>query len=84
MEFEFRDIRKFISLILCIGTMQFTTNYAFEHMSVGYALSLFQLSVIVSVVLGYRFFKEQDISKKLTGAIIMVIGSVIIILLRNT
>lgn len=69
-------------LVLCIGTMQYTTNYVFSHMNVGYALALFQLSTIVSIFLGYRIFKEQNIKKKLVGAIIMVIGSGVIILLN--
>lgn len=70
----------FAALAGCIGLMQFTTNYVFEHMRVGYALSLFQLSVLVNIFLGYRIFKEQDIYKKLIGGIIMIIGSVIIIM----
>jgi drug/metabolite transporter (DMT)-like permease len=52
-------------------------------MPVGYALSLFQLSTIVSVFFGHRFFNEQDIRKKLIGSAIMIAGSVIIILLKN-
>jgi drug/metabolite transporter (DMT)-like permease len=76
------DFGTYFLLILCIGTMQFTTNYALDHMSVAYALSLFQLSAIISVLLGHRFFNEQDIRKKLIGSIIMIIGSVIIILFR--
>jgi len=76
-------IGKFAFLIVCIGTMQLTTNYTFEHMAVGYALSLFQLSTIVSVLLGYGFFKELDIRKKLIGSAIMIIGSIVIILLKN-
>jgi len=78
------DIRKFALLIACIGTMQFTTNYTFEHMPVGYSLSLFQLSSIVSVFFGYRFFRERDIRKKLLGSFIMIIGSVLIIFLKNS
>lgn len=70
----------FAALAGCIGLMQFTTNYVFEQMPVGYALSLFQLSVLVNIFLGYRIFKEQDIYKKLIGGIIMIIGSVIIIM----
>jgi len=70
-------------LVICIGTMQYTTTYTFDHMPVGYALSLFQLSIIVSVLLGYQVFKEQDIRKKLLGSVIMIAGSVIIILLKN-
>jgi drug/metabolite transporter (DMT)-like permease len=69
-------------LVLCIGTMQLSTNYVFDHMPVGYALALFQLSAVVSVWLGYRFFKEKDLAKKLLGAAIMIIGSVLIILLQ--
>lgn len=77
------EFSKYSMLIICIGTMQFTTNYVFEHMAVGYALSLFQLSIIVSVLLGHRIFKEQDIRKKLIGSAIMIIGSIVIILLKN-
>lgn len=69
-------------LLLCLGTMQFTTNYAFQHMPVGYALALFQLSTIVSVLLGYRVFKETNIRQKLIGAVIMIAGSLLIMLLK--
>jgi drug/metabolite transporter (DMT)-like permease len=74
---------KYALLVICVGTMQFSTNYVFDHMPVGYALSLFQLSTIVSVFFGHRFFNEQDIRKKLIGSAIMIAGSVIIILFRN-
>lgn len=76
------DAGKYAMLLLCVGTMQLTTNYAFAHMPVGYALSLFQLSVIVSILLGHRIFKEQNIRKKLIGSFIMIAGSVVIILLK--
>ena len=77
------DTVTFILLILCIGIMQLTTLYVFDHMPVGYALALFQLSTIVSVFLGHHVFKEKDIRKKLLGAVIMMLGSVIIILLKD-
>ncbi|HLN72769.1 MAG TPA: EamA family transporter [Prolixibacteraceae bacterium] len=77
------DYQRYLLLIICIGTMQYTTNYAFEHMPVGYALSLFQLSIIISVLLGHKIFKEQDIRKKLIGSVIMIIGSVLVILLKD-
>jgi drug/metabolite transporter (DMT)-like permease len=79
---KIKDFNKYLYLIICIATMQFTTNYTFNHISIGYALSLFQLSVIISVFLGYRFFKEADIYKKLFGSAIMIAGSVLIILLK--
>jgi drug/metabolite transporter (DMT)-like permease len=80
--FTSRQLVHFVCLILCLGIMQLTTNYVFDHMQVGYALALFQLSTIVSVLLGYRIFKEQEIPKKLLGAAIMLLGSVLIILLK--
>jgi len=80
---ELSNFSKYLFLIVCIGTMQFTTNYSFDHMPVGYALSLFQLSTIISVIFGYRLFKELDFRKKLIGTVIMIIGSIIIILFKT-
>ena len=79
---KIRDLFSYFYLVLCIGTMQYTTNYVFDHMEVGYALALFQLSTIVSIFVGYRIFKEENITKKLIGSVIMVAGSVMIILLK--
>jgi drug/metabolite transporter (DMT)-like permease len=77
------NFSKYFFLVVCIGTMQFTTNYAFDHLQVGYALSLFQLSTLVSVFFGHRFFKEKNIRKKMIGTFIMITGSIIIILFQN-
>jgi drug/metabolite transporter (DMT)-like permease len=73
---------RYMLLVMCIGTMQFSTNYAFSHMPVGYALSLFQLSAIVSILIGHKIFNEKDIRKKLIGSTIMIAGSLIIILFK--
>ncbi|MEO8762779.1 MAG: EamA family transporter [Ginsengibacter sp.] len=73
-------ISKYVYLVICVGTMQFTTTYAFKHMPVGYALALFQLSIIISVLLGHHVFKEKDLRKKLAGSAIMIVGSVLIII----
>ena len=67
-------------LILAVGVMQYSTNFVFSKMNVAYALALFQLSTLLSVLLGVNIFKEKNLKKKLTGAIIMLIGSVLIIL----
>jgi drug/metabolite transporter (DMT)-like permease len=77
------DFGPYMYLVLCIGLMQLTTNYVFDHMPVGYALALFQLSTLVSVLLGQRVFKETDIRKKLIGSLIMIGGSLLIILLNG-
>lgn len=70
----------FLGLVLSVGLMQWSTNYVFAKMSVGYALALFQLSAILSVFYGRFFFRETRILQKLLGACVMVAGSVLIIL----
>ncbi|MCO5238392.1 MAG: EamA family transporter [Chitinophagaceae bacterium] len=79
---RFKYYYKFLLLVTCVGIMTFTTNYVFDHMPVGYALSLFQLSTMVSILFGYKFFSEREIGKKVLGAAIMIAGSVMIILLK--
>jgi drug/metabolite transporter (DMT)-like permease len=73
---------RYFAIAVCVGLSQYATNVIFGRMNVGYALSLFQLSAVVSVFLGYKVFKESDIRRKLTGAAIMIAGSVVIIFLN--
>ena len=79
---SWQDGGNYLGLLLCIGTMQLSTNFVFEHIAVGYALALFQLSALVTVFLGYQFFQEKDLKKKLVGSLVMIAGSVVIILLK--
>ncbi len=79
---EARQLKAYAAIVLCLGTTQFAATHIFAHMNVGYAMALFQLSSIVSIVLGWRIFKERDIRKKMLGAVIMLAGSVLIILLN--
>lgn len=69
-----------VYIALLIGIMEYSTNYVFERMNVGYALSLFQLSTLVTVFLGYKIFKEKDVKNKIIGSAIMILGSCLIIL----
>lgn len=69
-----------IIIAFCLGLMQYSTNYIFSKINVGYALALFQLSSLITVFLGYKMFKEKNITKKLVGTTIMIIGSCLIIL----
>ncbi len=80
---EKNSLIKYLWLVGCVGIMQFSTNYVFDHMQVGFALSLFQLSTIVSVILGYKVFQESEIRKKLIGTTVMIVGSILIILFKN-
>lgn len=70
----------YILTALCFGLMTFTTAYVFKYMNVGCALSLFQLSIIINVILGYRLFNEKNLIKKLFGSLIILIGSATILI----
>jgi drug/metabolite transporter (DMT)-like permease len=78
--FALPEYKKYLLLAASIGVMQLSTNYAFRNMNVGYALALFQLSAIVSLFFGWRYFDEHGIFRKLLGSVIMISGSVLIIL----
>ena len=67
-------------LAFTTGVMQLSTLYAFGTLQVGYALALFQLSTLLTVILGHRYFQEQNIRKRLLGTLIMVGGAVIIVM----
>ena len=77
------DLKIYLYLILCIGLMQFTTTYIFRYIPVGYALALFQSSIILNILFGQKVFGERDIPKKLIGSLIMIVGSLLLILLKN-
>lgn len=70
----------YISTTFCFAIMTFTTAYVFKYMNVGYALSLFQLSIILNVILGYKLFNEKNLIKKLLGSLIILIGSAAILI----
>lgn len=70
----------YILTTMCFGLMTFTTAYVFRYMNVGYALSLFQLSIIINVILGYKLFNEKNLLKKLIGSLIILIGSATIMI----
>ena len=55
-------VGNYLLLITCVGLMIVTTNYVFREIQVSYGLALFQLSILLSVVLGYRIFNEQHFS----------------------
>ena len=62
------------------GVMAFMTAIVFKRIQVSYALSLFQLSILLNLFFGRQIFKEKDILRKLTGSVIIIAGSVLILL----
>ena len=78
--FKISSIKNQILLILCVGLMQFSTNFVFSKINVSYALAMFQLSTLLSVFLGVNIFHEKQLKRKLTASAVMILGAVIIIL----
>ena len=76
-----REWRSSAALAVTTGLMQLATLLAFGAMPVGYALALFQLSAVVSVLLGARYFAERSIRRRLAGSAVMVAGAALIVTL---
>ena len=66
-------------LAVTTGVMQLTSLLTFGKLQVGYSLALFQLSTLISVFLGYRYFQEGQIRKRLLGSAIMAAGAALIV-----
>lgn len=66
-------------LAVTTGLMQLTTVLTFGTLQVGYSLALFQMSTLLSVFLGHRYFQERHIRKRLFGSMVMVAGAVMIV-----
>jgi drug/metabolite transporter (DMT)-like permease len=75
-----RALGRFLSLALATGTMQLATLLTLRDFQVGYSLALFQLSTIVSVFLGGRYFGESNIRERFVGATVMAAGAALIVL----
>jgi drug/metabolite transporter (DMT)-like permease len=73
-------VRDIAALLVFFLILQISTLMVFKGMLVGYALALFQLSALVSVFFGYRFFGERHVVPRLLAAGVMVAGALILIL----
>lgn len=67
------------SIGVMIFIMQYCTLVLLSHMLVAYTLALFQMSMVLQVLVGYQVFKEKDILRKLLAAIVMMLGSLLVI-----
>lgn len=73
-----QQISTYLMLALKTGLMQFSTLYTFGVLQVGYSLALFQTSALLSVLFGYKIFREQNVLQRLLGASIVVICAIFI------
>lgn len=70
----------FMALGVSLMLMQGLTIWLFSKMSVGYALALFQLSVLIQVFLGVKLFGERDFQRRFFAASVMSIGAIVVLL----
>lgn len=68
-----------VALTLTTGIMQFCTLVTLKQMPVGIALSLFQISTLLSVFLGKAVFQEPHFGRRLAGATIMACGASLLV-----
>ena len=74
-----KNRRTYCWLAVTTGLMQLTTVLTFGTLQVGYSLALFQMSTLLTVVLGHRYFQEGHIRKRLFGSAVMAAGAVLIV-----
>ena len=60
--------------------MQLATVLTFGVLQVGYSLALFQLSALISVFLGYRYFQEAQMRTRIAGSLVMTAGAAMIVM----
>jgi drug/metabolite transporter (DMT)-like permease len=75
-----RHSRTYLWLVVTTGLMQLSTVLTFDKLHVGYSLALFQMSTVISVFLGYQYFQERQIRKRLFGSVVMAAGAVLIVM----
>ncbi len=74
-----RETATYLRLAAATGVMQSCTLLTFGALQVGYSLALFQLSTVISVWLGWRYFNEPNIRRRFVGSLVMVVGASLII-----
>lgn len=70
------------ALAVSTGVMQYSTLVTFAAAPVASALALFQLSSILSVLLGYHLFREPHVVRRLLASTVMALGAVLLVLDR--
>lgn len=68
-----------VAIVIFIAVMQMFTLLVFKRIQVGYSLAFFQLSALVSVILGKTVFEERHFRRRLVAALFMMIGAAAII-----
>ncbi|RPI03671.1 MAG: hypothetical protein EHM72_00890 [Calditrichaeota bacterium] len=74
-----RHLSTLAAIVMFIAAMQIFTLLVFKRIQVSYSLAFFQLSALVSVILGKTLFEERYFRRRLVAALFMMIGAAAII-----
>lgn len=74
------NISDYTKLIIIYLIMPYVTLLCFKHTLVSYSLALFQLSSIITLFFGYKYFNEKNIKKKIICSTFMIIGALLILI----
>lgn len=78
------SIKQNIGWLIVIGFFgtlgQLAAFISFSQTNVGYAVAIFRLSTLFTILFGAIFFKEKRIYERLLGSIIMILGTLLLVL----
>lgn len=74
-----RNLRTLVLAGLFNAVMIITHMLAMKLANVAYMISVKRVSMLISVVYGYLFFKENNIGARISGAALMLIGFVLMV-----
>lgn len=72
--------KEYLILITMYLMMPYATLVCFKYTLIGYSLAIFQLSSIITVFFGYKYFNEGGMKKKIFCSILMITGAVLILI----
>jgi drug/metabolite transporter (DMT)-like permease len=78
------NVRHLLKLTFLPGVLlvisSLTHSWAIQLTQVAYMISVKRLSLLIGVVYGWLFFKEKEIRERLLGAVLMLLGFILIVL----
>lgn len=76
-------IKKHLLLLLIAGFFSSLAQYAafeaFSHAQIGYVTAIFKLSILFTILWGALFLKEKQIKERLAGALVMILGTILLV-----
>lgn len=73
------NLSQFLYLGSLVFLMQYTSIVVLSQLLVAYTLALFQLGMVLQIFLGYRFFNEKHIKRRLIASLVMIAGSLLVL-----